>query len=99
MMRADISYDLVLDEDMEFLEGTYRLPDQDWQVFVVSAFRRDVPDAQIVPQRWQSGVTGVLLRIPGAEKINARVVERLLSEGFHVSEWIRVRGPDSMQLR
>lgn len=98
-MRAEISYDLVLDDDMEFIEGTYRLPGQDWQVFIVSAFQRDVPDSQIEPQRWRSGVTGVLLRIPRAEKINEGTVERLLSEALHVSEWTRVQGPDSMQLR
>lgn len=98
-MHAEISYDLVLEEDMEFLEGTYRLPGQDWQVFIVSASHRDVPYGQIVPQRWQSGMTGVLLHIPQPEKINAESVERLLSEAFHISDWIRVRGPDSMQLR
>ncbi len=98
-MRAEISYDLVLDEDMEFLEGTYRLPDQDWQVFIASAFQREVPDAQIVPQRWRSGVTGILLRIARPEKINAGTVERLLSEALHVSDWTRVQGPDSMRLR
>ncbi len=98
-MHAEISYDLVLDEDMEFLEGTYRLPDQDWQVLIVSASRRDVPDIQIVAQRWPSGVTGILMRVPQAERINAETVERLLSETFHVSDWLRVRGPDSMQLR
>ncbi len=98
-MHAEISYDLVLDEDMEFLEGTYRLPDQDWRVFIVSASQRDVPNAQIAPLRWPSGATGVLMRVPRAEKINAETVERLLSEAFQVSDWIRVRGPDSMQLR
>ena len=29
-MRAEISYDLVMDDDMEFVEGTYRLPGGDW---------------------------------------------------------------------
>ena len=90
---------MVLDDDMEFLEGTYRLPDKDWQVFIVSAFNRDVDHVEIDFQRWQSGVTGVFLRIPRTEKINAVTVERALSEVFCVTEWVRVRGPDSMQLR
>ena len=98
-MRAEISYDLVLEDDMQFLEGAYRLPGNDWQVFIVSAFDREVQVVQMVSQQWQSGVTGLLLRIPMAERINAATVERLLSDRLGVSEWARVQGPDSMQLR
>jgi hypothetical protein len=98
-MRAEISYDLVMDDDMEFVEGTYRLPGGDWQVGIVSAFDRDVPAPRVVPQRWDSGVSGVVVRLPRAERINAATVERVLSEALGVSEWVRVRGPDSMQLR
>lgn len=98
-MRAEISYDLVLGDDMQFLEGTYRLAHKDWQVFIVSAFDREVQGVEVVPQQWQSGVTGLLLRIPKAERINATTVERALSDIFSVSEWVRVRGPDSMPLR
>jgi hypothetical protein len=98
-MRAEISYDLVMDDEMEFVEGTYRLPGGDWQVVIVSAFERDIPQPQVVPQRWESGVSGVFVRIPRAERINAGTVERILSEALGVSEWVRVSGPDSMQLR
>lgn len=98
-MFAEISYDLILEEDMQFLEGAYRLPDNDWQVFIVSAIDREVQGVEIVPQQWQSGVTGLLIKIPMAERINASTVERLLSKRLGVSEWARVRGPDSMQLR
>jgi len=41
-MHAEISYDLVMDSDMEFVEGTYRLPGEDWQVVIVS--RHDVKE-------------------------------------------------------
>src|SRR5262249_47142452 len=58
-MRAEISYDLVMDDDMAFVEGTYRLAGGAWQVVIVSAFERDVPAPQVVPQRWESGVSGV----------------------------------------
>jgi len=98
-MRAEISYDLVMDDDMDFVEGTYRLPGGQWQVVIVSAFNRDVPEPQVSPQRWESGVSGVFVRIPRTEKINAATVERVLSAALGVSEWVRVRGPDSMQLR
>lgn len=98
-MRAEISYDLVMEDDMAFVEGTYRLPGGDWQVVIVSAFERDVPEPQVVPQRWESGVSGVFVRIPHGERINAATVERALSEALGVSEWVGVRGPHSMQLR
>ncbi len=98
-MRAEISYDLVMDDDMEFVEGTYRLPGMDWQVVIVSSFARDVPVPQVVPQQWNSGVTGLFIRMSQAERINAESVERILSATLGVSEWERVRGPDSMQRR
>jgi hypothetical protein len=98
-MRAEISYNLVMDDDMAFVEGAYRLPGGDWQVFIVSAFDRDVPEPQVVLQRWESGVSGVFIRMPRAERINAAAVERVLSAALDVTGWVRVRGPDSMQLR
>ncbi len=98
-MRAEISYDLVMDDDMSFVEGTFRLPGGDWQVVIVSAFERDVPEPQVVSQRWDSGVSGVFVRIPRSKRINVSTVEQVLSEAFGVSEWVRVRGPDSMNLR
>jgi hypothetical protein len=58
-----------------------------------------VPEPQVVPQRWESGVAGVFVRLPRALRINAATVERVLSEALGVSEWVRVRGPDPMQLR
>lgn len=36
-MKADITFDLVMTEDMPFVEGCYRLADGVWQVFI---FRR-----------------------------------------------------------
>jgi hypothetical protein len=98
-MRAEISYDLVMDDDMEFVEGMYRLPGGDWQVVIVSAFDRDVPEPQVDRQQWESGMSGVFVRLPRADRINAATVERVLSAALGVSEWVWVRGPDSMQLR
>ncbi len=98
-MRGEISYDLVMDEDMPFVEGTYRLPGGDWQVVIFSAFERDVPEPEVVPQVWPSGVTGVFVRFPRGERLDSAAVERVLSAALGVSEWVRVRGPDSMRLR
>ncbi|HJZ91435.1 MAG TPA: hypothetical protein VKE40_11220, partial [Gemmataceae bacterium] len=74
-----------------------RLPAGDWQVVIVS--RADVPEPAVEPRRWNSGATGVVVRFPRAWALNARAVERALSAALGVSEWARVRGPDSMRLR
>lgn len=98
-MRAEISYDLVMDDDMEFVEGTFRLPGGPWQVVIFSASRRDVPEPEVVLQVWDTGASGVFVRFPCHLPLNAEAVERVLSRALGVSEWVRVRGPDSMQLR
>ena len=38
-MKAEITFDLVMDDDMPFVEGCYRLPDGPWQVFIFIGFR------------------------------------------------------------
>ncbi len=96
-MRAEISYDLIMDDDMSFVEGAYRLAGGDWQVVIVS--RREVAEPEVVPQRWESGVSGVFVRFPHAGRLNRETVERVLSAALGVSEWVEVRGPDSMRLR
>ena len=82
---------------MEFVEGSFRLPDREWQVVIFS--RYPVSSPQIEPTTWASGATGVLVRFPTNVPLNKAAVERLLAEQFGVDEWIEVRGPDSMQMR
>lgn len=101
-MRAEISYDLVMEEDMPFVEGTFRLPDEDWQVFIVLARSprdREVFEPQVTPHQWANGVTGLVIRMLTAERTNAESVEKVLSSALSVSKWTRISGPDSMQLR
>jgi hypothetical protein len=68
-------------------------------VVIFSALQRDVPEPEVIPTVWDSGVSGVLVRLPRHLPLNAEAVERVLSDTLGVSEWVRVRGPDSMQLR
>jgi hypothetical protein len=96
-MRAEISYDLVMADDMRFVEGIFRLPGGEWQVITVS--RREVTEPVVQQGSWDSGVTGIHIRFPKHGILNAEVVEGLLSKELGVKEWVRVRGPDSMQLR
>jgi hypothetical protein len=97
MVHAEISYDLVIEDEMSFVEGTYRLSSGEWEVFIF--VRRDATEPRWERSRWDSGVTGVVVEFPCVRVLNKVVVESLLSEVLGVAEWAEVRGPDSMRLR
>src|SRR5437762_2065773 len=94
---GEISYDLVMDDNMPFVEGTFRLQDGIWQVIIVS--KGDVLTPQIKFTEWDSGVTGIFIRFPQHKPLNAIQTEALLSSIFDVKSWIKVQGPNSMVLR
>jgi hypothetical protein len=97
--RAQISFDLVMRDVMSFVEGTYRLRGREWQVFIFSpdpAVTRPSVDANA---RWESGVTGIHVKWPGAARLNRDAVLLLLAEQLDVSDWEEVNGPDSISLR
>ncbi len=97
-MRAEISYDLVMEEEMSFVEGTFRLPDEEWQVFIF--IRRNVTDRPIWwHSQWASGATGVTVTFPNERVLNRKAVEAVLTDATGATEWAEVRGPDSMHLR
>ncbi|MCI0380526.1 MAG: hypothetical protein L0215_23310 [Gemmataceae bacterium] len=96
-MKAEISYDLIMEDDMSFVEGTYRLPGQNWQVFIFA--KEHVAQPEVTPGIWESGVSGVFVRIPWSTRLNQSEVERVLAENLDIVAWTVVRGPDSMQLR
>ena len=98
-MTPEISFDLVMDENMDFVEGCYRLDDAIWQVFI---FRKARGIEEICVKRdivWKSGVTGLNIIVSDDTKLNKSVVLRALSDALGIIEWSEVRGPDSMQLR
>lgn len=96
-MTGEISYDVVMDADNSFAEGSYRVGGGDWQVFIVS--KRDVSAETIKSSTWDSGVTGVVIKLPRGTCLDKKLVERLLSAHLNVPNWIEVRGPDSITLR
>ena len=96
-MPAEISYDLLMGPDMDFVEGSYRLSGNDWQVFVFN--RGDVPEPVVKQGRFDSGVTGISVRLPTTMALNQTVVEMFLSQICEVDNWTEVCGPDSMTLR
>jgi hypothetical protein len=96
-MEGEISYDLVMLDDMSFVEGTYRIGGGKWQVFI---FRKDrIAHAQIKQGHWESGVSGIFVRVPTSVCLNKQMVELIMSDSLGVTKWREMKGPDSMQLR
>jgi len=96
-MTGEISFDLHMEDNMSFVEGAYRLCGGNWQVFIFS--RYPVEQVKSIDSNWESGVSGIVISFPESKKLNKAVVEQVLSERLGVTEWVEVRGPDSMQLR
>src|SRR4051812_42731169 len=74
-MRAEISFDLVMVPTMDFVEGTYRLPGGDWQVFV---FTPDMSAAEpkVTAGRWSTGANGVAVTWPRSRILDEAAVLR-----------------------
>jgi hypothetical protein len=45
-MKAEITFDLVMDEDMGFVEGCYRLDGGEWKVFIIAHTRNGSSDQE-----------------------------------------------------
>src|SRR5262249_16058541 len=96
-MHGEICYDLVMEQEMSFVEGTHRLPGHDWQVFIFSRWRVEQP--RVTVTQWHTGATGVFVRFPEYAMLNKAAVEQVLARALGVEGWVEVSGPDSMQLR
>jgi len=96
-VTGEISYDLVMDDDMGFVEGTFRLPGGPWQVIIVS--KGCSPTVEVQHSVWESGVEGLVITVPRERRLNRAVVEAELAQAVGVGCWVEVVGPDSMALR
>ncbi len=97
-MRAEISYDLVMEDDMEFVEGTYCLPGSEWEVFIFTQLL-SVRRPEVRRSVWQSGASGIVALFPKPTSFDKDVVKQVLSKSLSVQGWVEVRGPDSINLR
>ncbi len=100
-LRPEFSFDIIMEDDMNYVEGTYRLPGRFWEVMI---FRRsDVPQLQHRPNQppveWSSGITGTVFDVPRGENLNREYVRKALRVAFGHEDWVEIRGPDSMVLR
>ena len=94
---AEISYDLVMGDDMDFVRAPTGCPAR---IGRYSSPRGTMClEPEVVPQRWEGGALGVLVRFPRSARVDRAAVEQVLSAALGVWEWLAVRGPDSMQLR
>jgi len=99
--RPEFSFDIIMNDDMQYVEGTYRLPGRFWEVLVIK--KEDVPALQHrlnqPPVEWSSGITGIVIDVPRAAKLNREYVRAALAITFGYTDWVEVSGPDSMVLR
>ena len=101
--RAEISFDIVLKEDHDWAEGTYRLPGEFWKIMIFK--KDDVPSIQYEPSKWaqtskwEPEFTGVVFWLPRADKVDRDYLLRAMSLAFGYSDWVEVSGPDSMIMR
>jgi len=99
-MKAEITFDLIMTEDMDFVEGCYRLPGRVWEVFIFNRLRCGPYGVGVWKDlTWDSGVRGLNAVMPAGTKLNKATVFEVLSEALGVTEWFEVRGPDSIVLR
>jgi hypothetical protein len=99
-MQAEISYDPVMNDGMAFAEGCYRLPGKPWEVFIFMKERNEeITKPSHRFSNWESGVTGIILRVPLVTRLNKAAVQGMLSLALGVSDWREVRGPDSLVIR
>ncbi len=101
--RAEVSFDLVFEEGMDWMEGSYRLPGEFWKVVIFQ--KNDVPDIRHRPQiwrkptRWEEVTDGIVFELPRDACVDREYLLRAMSLAFGYNDWTGVRGPDSMALR
>lgn len=101
--RAEISFDLLLEDDHNFMEGSYRLPGEFWKVFIFN--KDEVPALRFRPERWERGsewerdIDGIVIRFPRSSRMGREALLHAMSRAFGVTDWVQVQGPDSMMLR
>ncbi|MDP6445997.1 MAG: hypothetical protein QGG36_23370 [Pirellulaceae bacterium] len=101
--RPEVSFDLVMKDDNDWMEGTYRLRGELWKVVI---FRKDdVPELQLQPTtwkkptKWEREVPGIVIRFPRKARVGRDDLLAAMSQAFGCSDWTEVDGPDSMMLR
>ncbi len=93
----EISFDTVIDDENDTVEGTYRLPGQLWAVFVF--MNEEVPALEHSIGTWKSGVTGLGVKVPVDTRISKEFMIKVMSDVFGSADWVVVSGPASFVMR
>lgn len=83
-------------EDRRLLTGSGRYTDD---LVLPGMLHGVVVRSPYAAARIAGGVTGLNAILPDSAKLNKSVVLQVLSDTLNVTEWLEVRGPDSMRLR
>jgi hypothetical protein len=100
--RFEISFDTGLEADNGIIEGSYRVPGQFWQVFLL---RKESTPGESAPELrhhfgvWPSGITGIEFDVPGDAVLDREYLLRAFASIFGTDDWVEVRGPDSLLMR
>jgi hypothetical protein len=96
---AEVTWDLVMSDDMPFVEGCYCLDGGEWQV--VTARKSDACRSVQVRNgvRWDSGATGINIVFPSDATVSRLMMLNLMTHELGVTEGHEVRGPNSIMLR
>jgi hypothetical protein len=97
MSKGQISFDLIMEDDMDFVEGCYCDTGEAAKVFVITKASCETPVFRAV--QWPSGVTGVNIYVPHAQVLDRSSSLRLMTCFTGIADWQVVFGPDSITLR
>ncbi|MBZ5709921.1 hypothetical protein [Nannocystis pusilla] len=96
--RAEISYDVVVDDDSRIVEGCVRLPGETWRTFHASK-EDDLTEPRFWTFDWENGILGMALELPAATTMNKAALQQAFASFLGVEQIVEAPGPDSMMMR
>jgi hypothetical protein len=94
----EISSDLILSDDMEFFEGTFRIPGEFWKIILVHK-GDDIEEVVSKKYHWETGIEAIEVNFPECKKVNLDIIINVLGKYYPGKKWELVHGPDSMTFR
>jgi hypothetical protein len=88
-----------MSDDMDFVEGCYRIEGGPWQVVTARKCRDGEQPAVRTGLHWDSGIQGMNVLLGRDEHLNKGSLLRIMSSTPGVEHWTEVCDPDSMMLR
>jgi hypothetical protein len=95
--RPEFSFDIIMEDDMVWVEGTYRLPGIFWEAMVFGKI--DVPELRFKRGKTYGDVPGIWFDVPRDAQLNRQYIVQALATAFQIGGWVEVAGPDSTVFR